>query len=139
MKLRPKHELPVIPTANLVDIAILLVIFYMACSNFVSQQALRLKLPKSADIDKMNEPLVLVSIDGEGVIRLQGRPVAGAEDVQSGVADLIRGKQSDDARRVMFRCDSTVDRHVFEPVLNAIVEAGGTIVAVGEKEKTRGG
>ena len=65
MKTMPRHELPVIPTANLVDIAILLIIFYMACSNFVSQQPGGLKLPQSPDIDKLSEPLVLAA---QGVI-----------------------------------------------------------------------
>ena len=53
MKRMPRHELPVIPTANLVDIAILLIIFFMACSNFVSQQARSLTLPKARDVEKL--------------------------------------------------------------------------------------
>ena len=128
----PKHELPVIPTANLVDIAMLLIIFYMACSNFVSQSGLKVTPPKAPDLDKVQEPLVLVTIDRQGGLYLQGRPATGAEDIQSGVADLIKDKATDEGRRVMFKCDESIDRTVFEPVLDAIVQAGGTIVAVGE-------
>jgi len=133
MKPRPRHELPVIPTANLVDIAILLIIFYMACSNFVSQQAGHLKLPQSPDIDKLTEPLVLVAIDASGGIRVQGRPVAGPADVESAVAVLVKSQASEDRRRVMFRCDAGVRQETFGPVLEAIVEAGGIVTAVGEK------
>lgn len=133
MKRMPRHELPVVPTANLVDIAILLIIFYMACSNFVSQQGGTIRLPKAPGIDKLNEPLVLVSIDSQGVISVQGRPVAGAAEVESMVSDLLRDKTTDDARHVMLRCDAAVSRTVFEPVLNAIVEGNGIVVAVGEK------
>ena len=133
MKRMPKHELPVVPTANLVDIAILLIIFYMACSNFVSQQAGTIKLPRASGIDKLNEPLVLVAIDNQGAISVQGRPVAAAADVESAVTELLRDKTGDDERHVMLRCDATVSRTVFEPVLNAIVTGGGIVVAVGEK------
>ena len=135
MKRMAKHELPVVPTANLVDIAILLIIFYMACSNFVSKQAGTIRLPKAPGIDQLNEPLVLVTIDNEGVISVQGRTVAGASEVESIVTDLLRDKTTDDARHVMVRCDATVSRTVFEPVLNAIVSGGGIVVAVGEKTK----
>lgn len=133
MNKRPPHELPIVPTANLVDIAILLIIFYMACSNFVSQQAGATKLPKAPDLSTVGKPLVLVSIDAGGTVSLQGRPVAGPKDVETGVADLVRDKKSDEERQVLFRCDASVGRTLFEPVLDAIVEAGGIVVAVGEK------
>ena len=133
MKRMPRHELPVVPTANLVDIAILLIIFFMACSNFVSQQAGTLKLPKAPGIDKLEEPLVLVTIDSQGVITVQGHPVENASAVESVVTDLLRDKTADKARQVMLRCDASVSRTVFEPVLNAIVAGGGIVVAVGEK------
>ncbi len=137
MKTRPKHELPVIPTANLVDIAILLIIFFMACSNFVSQQPGKLKLPQSPDIDKLTEPLVLVAIDETGDIRVQGHPVSGPAGVQAVVASLVQGQTTEEKRRVMVRCDASVRQDVFGPVLEAIVEAGGIVTAVGEKPPTR--
>jgi len=133
MKARPKHELPVIPTANLVDIAILLIIFYMACSNFVSKQASNLKLPKSPDIDRLNEPLIVVAIDNTGGIRVQGQPVSGTADVESRVTELVRGQTDPEKRRVMFRCDAGIKHNVFAPVLEAIVAGGGIVTAVGEK------
>ncbi len=130
---RKKHELPVVPTANLVDIAILLVIFYMACSNFVSQQPGKISLPKAPGLEKLQEPLVLVAIDSAGVITLQGQPVAGATEVENAVTELLRDKTSEEMRHVMFRCDAAVKRDVFEPVLNAIIQGNGIVVAVGEK------
>jgi biopolymer transport protein ExbD len=129
---RPKkHELPVVPTANLVDIAILLIIFYMACSNFISQSSVKLTPPKAHDLEKLQEPLVLVTIDKDGIIRLQGREVPNAEAVESSVSILVKDKK-DDQRNVMFRCDAAIGREVFEPVMDAIVNGGGVIVAAGE-------
>ncbi len=130
---RPKHELPIIPTANLVDIAILLIIFYMACSNFLPSSSAHITPPKAPDLAKLEEPLVIVSIDKEGIIYLQGKEMSSAADVESVVTDLIRDKTTDQGRTVMFKCDASVSREVFQPVLDAIVQAGGLILAVGEE------
>ena len=134
MKPRAKHKLPFIPTANLVDIAILLIIFYMACSNFVTQQAGTIKLPRSPDIEKVNEPLLAVSVNSAGEIYVQGKRVATAKDVESIVVSVVRDK-ADDKRNVEFKCDASVARAVFEPVIEAIVTGGGVILAVGEKAR----
>ena len=135
VKRRPRHELPVVPTANLVDIAILLIIFYMACSNFVSQSAVKLTAPKAHDLQKIEEPLVVVTIDKDGVIRMQGREEANAAAVETGVTVLLKDKK-EDQRNVMFRCDAAIGREVFEPVLDAIVNGGGIVVAAGENIRT---
>lgn len=131
---RPKHELPVIPTANLVDIAILLIIFYMACSNFLTATTGKIVPPKAPDLVAVEEPLVIVSIDQEGKVSLQGREAGGVAVLESALADLLRDKTTDKGRTVMFKCDATVSREVYQPVLDAIVQAGGLILAVGEKQ-----
>lgn len=130
---RHKHELPTIPTANLVDIAILLIIFYMACSNFLSATTGRIVPPKAPELVTVDEPLVIVSIDQEGTIYLQGREAGGVAVVESALTDLLKDKTTDKSRTVMFKCDATVQRQVYQPVLDAIVQAGGLILAVGEK------
>ncbi len=130
---RPKHELPIIPTANLVDIAILLIIFYMACSNFLPSSNAKIALPKAQDLAKVEEPMVMVSIDEAGTVMLQGKEInGGQESVEGAVAQLIREKTTDEGRTVMFKCDAKVSREVFQPVLDGIVQAGGLILAVGE-------
>ncbi|MEI8138815.1 MAG: biopolymer transporter ExbD [bacterium] len=131
---RPKHDLPVIPTANLVDIAILLIIFYMACSNFLTATTGKIVPPKAPDLVTVEEPLVIVSIDQEGNVSLQGREAGGVAVLESALTDLLRDKTTDKTRTVMFKCDATVSREVYQPVLDAIVQAGGLILAVGEKQ-----
>ena len=135
MKRLKRHELPVVPTANLVDIAILLIIFYMACSNFITNSQLQLKVPKAVDLPKQKESLVLVAIDKQGAMYLQGKPVSSAGEIESGVSSLIQDKKTVEARTVLFKCDEAVGREVFEPVLDAIAQAGGVIVAVGDSVK----
>jgi biopolymer transport protein ExbD len=132
VKLRPKHELPIVPTANLVDIAILLIIFYMACSNFLSHSAGRIVPPRAAGLAVQKEPLTVVTVDREGAIQLQGRPVANAAALGDALSGLLRDKTTEEERSVMFKCDASVGREIFAPLIEAIAEAGGVILAVGE-------
>lgn len=136
---RPKHELPVIPTANLVDIAILLIIFYMACSNFLAATTGRIAPPKAPGLASVEEPLVIVSIDDEGKVYLQGRETGGLAVLESVLTDLLKDKTDDKGRTVMFKCDAKVSREIYQPVLDAIVQAGGLILAVGEESGDKTG
>lgn len=131
----PKREIPIIPTANLVDIAILLIIFFMACSNFISHSSVNVKPPRASDLKKIKESLILVAVDDKGHIYLQGRPVPDAEAIEWGVAALTKDKLTEDGRTVMFKCDGSVPREVFEPVLEAIAKGGGLIAAIGDNVK----
>ena len=40
---------------------------------------------------------------------------------------------SDEQRHVQFKCDASLAKETFEPVLKAIAEGGGIIEAVGEE------
>lgn len=124
----------IVPVASMADIAFLLIIFFMVCSNFAREGGISLTPPTSVDIDKLPKGLVSVSIDKDGNVFLQGTRVGGARDVETGVAALLEGRTSEEDRIVLFKCDRDVDREVYEPVIAAIAGAGGLIGAVGEKE-----
>ena len=42
---------------------------------------------------------------------------------------------ADEQRHVQFKCDASLPKEVFEPVLKAIAEGGGIIEAVGDKDE----
>ena len=50
-----------------------------------------------------------------------------------GVRALISGTVADEQRHVQFKCDANLPKETFEPIIKAIVEAGGILEAVGEK------
>lgn len=114
------------------DIAFLLIIFFMVCSRF-AQEKVKVQPPKALDADEMKENQVSVTIDEDGRIYFQGREVPGAETVEWGVRSLVEGKTKQQARMVMFRCDRSISKHVFEPVIEAIAKGGGLIAAIGDK------
>lgn len=134
MRRRSRRRNPDIPVASMGDIAFLLIIFFMLCSNFAKEASLKLKPPRSDDLEKVKETLVSVSIDENGKIYLQGKEMFDAEAVEWGVAALISGKAAREGKTVMFKCDQGITRAVFEPVLNAISSGGGIIAAVGDKK-----
>lgn len=134
MKRRSRRKHPYIPTASMGDIAFLLIIFFMLCSNFVKEASITLTPPRSDDLEKVKETPVSVSVDEQGKIYLQGKEMVDAEAVEWGVAALLSGKTTREDRTVMFKCDQGVTRAVFEPLLNAIASGGGIIAAVGDKK-----
>jgi biopolymer transport protein ExbD len=116
------------------DIAFLLTIFFILCSNFAKESHIRYTPPRSPDVDTVKESGVSVAVDVEGKIYLNGKKIESAKDLETKIGPLLAGKVDTTARGVMFKCDLGVTREVFEPVLDAIVSAGGVIIAVGEKQ-----
>ena len=133
MKRRIQRVTPYVPTASMGDIAFLLIIFFMVCSNFMKEASIQLSPPKAEELSKMEESPVSVSIDEDGVMYLQGSRILDEEQLEWGVMSLIKDKASEKGRTVLFKCDEAVTRDVFEPAMDAISKAGGIIAAMGEK------
>ena len=133
MKLRkPRRVSPTVPLASMGDIAFLLTIFFILTSNFAKDDTRNIKPPSARELAQLENQNVSVSIDADGGIFFNGRPVGSAATVEAGVAGFLAGKKDAKDRMVVFRCDQGVDKKVFEPVLAAISKAGGVIAAVGD-------
>jgi biopolymer transport protein ExbD len=132
---RRRRRAVIVPVASMGDIAFLLIIFFVLCSNIAREAGITVDPPVSVDLDRVDESTLVVSIDGESQIYFQGRKVHGAESLEVEVADRLRNVTSEKGRRVLFRCDQAVDRAVFEPAMDAVTRAGGVVVAVGDKSK----
>ena len=133
MKLRkPRRVSPTVPLASMGDIAFLLTIFFILTSNFAKDDTRNIKPPSARELAQLENQNVAVSIDADGGIFFNGRPVGSAATVEAGVAGFLAGKKDAKDRMVVFRCDQGVDKKVFEPVLAAISKAGGVIAAVGD-------
>ena len=136
MKRRKKRKTIPIPVASMGDIAFLLIIFFLVCSE-ASKDNTKLKLepPVSEHVKKTKVTVVArVDIDESGQIYLDGALVDSAKTVEGGVRNAVANTVSDEQRHVQFRCDKTQPREIFQPVLQAIAEAGGIIEAVGETQ-----
>ena len=123
---------PTVPLASMGDIAFLLTIFFILTSNFAKDDTRKIKPPNARELAQLENQNVSVSIDADGGMFFNGRPVAAPATIEAGVAGFLAGKKDPQDRLVVFRCDKGVDKKVFEPVLAAISKAGGVIAAVGE-------
>ncbi len=133
---RKKRKPVTLPIASMGDIAFLLIIFFLVCSESVKDNSkVPVALPFSEHVKKIEATVVArVTIDDTGTIHFDGSRVDSAKDVEWGVRALLTNTVSDDQRHVQFKCDKSQPKEVFQPVLQAIAEAGGIIEAVGENE-----
>ena len=124
-----------VPVASMGDIAFLLIIFFLLLSEFAKDKDLPIDLPASEQVKKTEAVVAArIAIDSEGVIYFDGDRVDSAKDVEWGVRALLSKTVADEQRHVQFKCDASLSKETFEPVLKAIAEAGGIIEAVGEEK-----
>ena len=115
------------------DIAFLLIIFFMVCSEASKDKEMDVVLPISEYVKKIELTVVArVAVDKNGDIYFDGVNVDSAKDVEWGIRALLTETISDDQRHVQFKCDSALPKETFEPVIKAIAAGGGIIEAVGE-------
>ena len=98
-------------------------------------QEKKVDAPMAPDVAKLQDNNVTVSVVADGTIYLQGREVPNAEAVEWGIRALLEGRKTEKGRTVIFRCDRSVSKDVFEPVIEAIAGGGGLIAAVGQKRE----
>ena len=134
-KKQKRRAIPV-PIASMGDIAFLLIIFFLVCSEIAKDNAnIQTTPPVSEHVKKMKASVAArVAIDTDGVIYFDGTQVDSAKDVEWGVRAILANTASDDQRHVQFKCDAALPKETFEPVMKAIVEAGGILEAVGEDQ-----
>lgn len=136
-KRRKRKNIINVPVASMGDIAFLLIIFFMVASHLAHERH-QINPPRSLDALKIKESQISVAIDMEGKIYLQGRLVDSADDIETGVKAMLANKTTEEQRTVIFRCDKDINRDQYMPVIEAIVNAGGLIGAVGDEGKPVG-
>jgi len=132
-----------VPVASMGDIAFLLIIFFVLCSQF---QEVDIEPPKSLDAVELNErPKMAVDIGLDGQLYWQGRKVDNPDAIEWAVRGMIESVSQKYANQnkgqpipervkvVQVRCDASVHRNIYEPVFEAIARGGGVIAAVGDK------
>jgi biopolymer transport protein ExbD len=134
---RKKRKLIPVPVASMGDIAFLLIIFFLVCSESTKDNSnLPVELPFSNEVKQTKATIAArIAIDKEGLIYFDGIRVDNAKDVEWGVRALLTNTVADDQRHVQFKCDKALPKESFEPILQAIATAGGIIEAVGENQQ----
>ncbi len=107
MNLKPrKHEEPEINVVSLIDVVLLLVVFFMLSSRFTDEGRLRVRLPQATDVPTQkatSEPLV-VTVTQQGTYRVNERELINSSP-ETLRAALLKEAGSNRALRVTLRAD----------------------------------
>lgn len=108
MNIRPRrHEDPEINLISLIDVVLMLVIFFMLSSTFVEEGRLRVQLPSAGPLQgaAQEDAAVVVTVTQEGSYRVDGRDLVNSsrETLRAAVAE-VAGERRD--QRVVLRADA---------------------------------
>lgn len=109
------------------DIAFLLIIFFMLNTTFMKDGNIKLNPAASSDLEKLEQVQLSVSLDAEGVLRLQGNELT-PKTLETAVENMLAGR---DDRDVKLRVDRDLPTQSYLPVIKALSRAGATLQVTG--------
>ena len=128
---RRRRMKPIIPLASMADIAFLLIIFFMLAGTIEEKENMQLDLAQSEDVEKLEKVKISVTLDADGVLRLQGNEAtAGGLDML--LEEMLEGSED---RKVKVKIDKGLPKDIYMPVFEALGRAGVTLELLGEEEQ----
>ncbi len=119
--------------APLVDVVLLLIIFFMLTSHFIEEEGIDLTLPTSnTAVQKAASPIV-VSITGEGNVFLNKRPIS----IKSLSFRLIPILGKEEKKEVMVKVDRDCRVQILVSVMDEIRKAGAKAVVLSAQRDER--
>jgi len=125
-----------VPLTSMGDIAFLLIIFFILCSNFAREPSVELDPAESMTLEELQQGKVLVSIDKDGQLWLDKYKVADADQLEEALpgyyAERGLDPETDEDLKVYLKPDRDTPFEVYQPVMAAITNTGVGLVLVGE-------
>lgn len=128
---RKKRIQPMLPLASMGDIAFLLIIFFMLVAKFMKNVNVDLEKPQSEEVQTVETARIEVTVDADGVIRLQGIE-CGAAELGSAIDAMVG---SDREQTVEVTIDKRLSRDIYMPVMEGLAESGAKIMLTGEQKR----
>ncbi|MBV6494424.1 MAG: Biopolymer transport protein ExbD [Turneriella sp.] len=114
----------------LVDITLVLLIIFMVTAHFVTEEGLKVHLPKAAAAELVPTPAITVTYSKEGEIRLMNQKV----DMNGLKAAMAREAQLNPGVRVVVAADEALVYKNVVTILDTIKAAGVTRVALSSEK-----
>jgi len=133
MKIRRKTIRAEVPSTAMGDIAFNLLIFFVILARANDDSFLNWQPARSANLDEAGYSKVSVLIDSDSKLYLNGRQV-GTSSLATQIEDLL-GNAPPGERTVLLKVHREATAMHYEPVIEAISEAGGDLVHVLEEQK----
>ncbi len=123
MKFQPRRtEEPDLNMTSLIDVVLLLLIFFMLSTKFIDEGRLQVRLPEAGvapDAESLRDSIV-IEVTAEGAYRVNGRPLVN-NSADTLAAALGKAAQGDRATPVTIRADA---RAMHQSVVTAMDVAG---------------
>jgi biopolymer transport protein ExbD len=126
-----EDEAEVIPTASMADITFLLIIFFMVGTVFNVEKGIDMRLPQSTVQQDISEENVIISIDKEEKLYLDGEAVELGALGQSTMEKLAGSPES----FVLVKSDQGVKYRIVIDVLDELLQVGITNIALPTEEE----
>jgi biopolymer transport protein ExbD len=135
MKIPRKTMRVEVPSLAMGDIAFNLLIFFVILARAQDDSHLSWVPAKALELESASNAKVSVVIDAEEKVFVNGQPV-GIAQLSSRVAELL-GNAPAGEREVILKVHHKSKALTFEPVIEAISQAGGDLFQVVEKKNTQ--
>ena len=133
MKIARKPMKADVPSVAMGDIAFNLLIFFVILARAQDDTHVRWEPAKAPGVQPASTSRVSVVIDTEGKIHLNGRQI-GEVQLAAAIKDLL-GDMPEGKRTVLLKVHRAAPAERFEPVIEAISQAGGEMVHVLNQER----
>ncbi|NNC89848.1 MAG: biopolymer transporter ExbD [Akkermansiaceae bacterium] len=132
MKIPRKQFTASIPTFAMGDIGFLLLIFFVILARAQDDSHIQWRPAQLEDLEAAGVPLANVAIDSGFKTYLNGKEIS-VENLSARLAAIL-GDAPAGRRNVFLKVHRTAAAQTFEPVIEAIGEAGGDLVHILEPE-----
>ena len=133
MKIARRQLKVEVPSVAMGDIAFNLLIFFVILAKAQDDSHLQWQPAATAKVESAGHARVSIVIDVNNKLYLNGREV-GIAALSNGIQELLGGAATGD-RVVLLKVHKEALAQRFEPVIEAISEAGGDLVHVLEEKK----
>ncbi|MFW5698494.1 MAG: ExbD/TolR family protein [Planctomycetota bacterium] len=138
MARRSRRAATTVPLASMGDIAFLLITFFIITSSFVKNKGVELTEPESEDIELIESPPpIVVALDREGKILVDGQPMGSPSAAASRVSQLLESHfgQNTDQYEILFLADEKLTDSDYMPMTAALAETEARIQMGGREEQ----
>jgi biopolymer transport protein ExbD len=133
MKIRRRHLEPGQPVVAMADIAFNLVLFFIILARTQDDSHLKWDPAGAAKVEAIDQSRICVSVDKENKVYLNGDQKSIGE-LTAAVERLIKAEPTG-KRTVLLKIHKDTLAATFEPIIEAVSQAGGDLVHVLNEEK----
>ena len=132
MLFRKRHRvIPRVNITSLIDVVLLLLIFFMISTTFVTQPGIRVNLPKaSSKVKNVSQERNTIIITAENTIFINREEISSFEELRSLLVDLKEGQPGD---LIIVKADEAVAHGIVVQVMDIAKTAGFSRIAIATK------